>query len=79
MSRGQRDGKSFERWRYRGFDPVYVTNIGIGSGYGRYGYGCGPGFGYYGTDVYYRPYTAAIVDFDKRDRVSSWETVKHRE
>jgi hypothetical protein len=81
VSRGQRDGKSFERWRYKGFDPVYVTNIGVHYGHGHghgYGYGYGSGYGY-GTDVYYRPYTAAVVDFDQHDRVANWETVKRQE
>ena len=77
VTRGQTDGKDFERWRYQGYDPVYVTSVGfqLGYGYGRYGHYGFPGYAY-GTDVVYRPYTAAMVNFDSRDRVSSWEAVK---
>ena len=76
VSRGSRDGKDFEAWRYRGYQPVYTHSIGfsVGHGYGRYGHGWCPGYGY-GTDVYYRPYTAARVDFHN-NRVSGWESVR---
>ncbi|MGK0187109.1 MAG: hypothetical protein ACI9R3_002895 [Verrucomicrobiales bacterium] len=77
VTRGNRDGKEFEAWRYRAYEPVYTQSIGIsiGPGYGRYGrYGHYPECGY-GTDVYYRPFTAARVDFHK-NRVTGWESVK---
>jgi hypothetical protein len=82
VTRGNRDGKDFETWRYNAYQPVYTQSIGIavGPGYGRhdrYGYGYGYGWGpEYGTttDVYYRPYTAARVDFHN-NRVTGWESV----
>ena len=74
VTRGNRDGKEFEAWRYNGYQPIYTHSIGFayGGGYGRYG--CYPGYGY-GTDVYYRPYTAARVDFHN-NRVRGWESIR---
>ena len=74
VTRGNRDGKDFEAWRYHGYQPVYTQSVGIGvgPGYGRYGWYSGYD---YGTDIYYRPYTAARVDF-QNDRVSGWESVR---
>lgn len=74
VTRGNRDGKEFEAWRYNGYQPVFTHSISIGSGYGYGRYGCYPGYGY-GTDVYYRPYTAARVDFHN-NRVTGWESVR---
>lgn len=77
VTTGNRNGKEFEAWRYRAYEPVYTQSVGIavGPGYGRYGrYGYSPNYGY-GTDVYYRPYTAARVDFHN-NRVTCWEAVR---
>ncbi|MCB1097661.1 MAG: hypothetical protein R3F19_18940 [Verrucomicrobiales bacterium] len=78
VTRGNRDGKDFETWRYNAYQPVYTQSVAIGIGpgygrYGRYGYGWGPDYGT-STEVYYRPYTAARVDFNN-NKVSAWESV----
>lgn len=75
VTRGHHDGKDFEAWRYSAYEPVYTQTIGLGVGFGPYGrYGWDPGYAY-STDIYYRPHTAARVDFHD-NRVTGWESVR---
>ena len=64
---GDRDGMEFESWRFRGNAPGY-RDRSFSLRYDHYGFGNGP-------YSYYRPYTAANVNFHA-DRVTGWETVK---
>ena len=48
VSMGKRDGKTFERWQYRGYEPVFVNSYGFGGGFGYWGR--------HGGGVFYDPY-----------------------
>lgn len=69
---GGSGGKSVERWRYNGYQPVYSNTICVGYGPG-YGY---PGrYAPYAPTVNYIPYTRAEVQFSN-DRVSKWQRLR---
>ncbi len=77
VSKGSRSGRSFERWIYTRYEPVWSQNVGIGYGYGHgYGHGCRYG-GFYGDgpQVTYIPYNAAKVEFVS-GRVKAWEALR---
>lgn len=70
ISSGEKSKKKIERWRYSSYEPRLVNNFGFQFGYGRYGRGY---HGYhYSPEIYYVPYTSAVVDF-VNGKVSSWE------
>ncbi|MDZ4404617.1 hypothetical protein [Prosthecobacter sp.] len=81
VSVGTNRGKEVEAWTYLGERPVRTFSIGMGFGYGGfgyggwgpYGYGGGYGFPYMGggPSVMYVPYTAGVVEFS-RGRVTRW-------
>ena len=75
VSRGSRDGGTFERWIYTHYEPVWTHNSSIGLGYGYGRYGCRYG-GLYndGPSVTYIPYNAAKVEFVS-GRVKAWEAL----
>ncbi len=88
VKRSSRNNRSTETWIYLRYEPVYSRNFNVGYGYGGYGgsryyrrrYGYGGWGDYYGdfgygTDVSYRPYVGAKVEFNK-GRVVFWETVR---
>ena len=73
---GLKNGKTMERWDYRGTKPVVTHNIygGFGSGrYGPYRYsGIGGGFG---PEVSYLPYRKGSVWF-LHGKVDEWERIR---
>lgn len=86
VKKGSRNKQVTETWIYLRYEPIYTRNVGVGYGYGGYygrrrrhcGYGgggiYGSGINYnYGTNVTYRPYVGAKVEF-RNERVISWET-----
>jgi len=86
VSKSSRNKQVTETWVYLRYEPIYSRNIGVGYGYGgyyggrrrncRYGGGGLYGSGVnYGTDVTYRSYVGAKVEF-KNERVVSWETAQ---
>jgi hypothetical protein len=74
-ARGSKSGKTYERWSYAGYDPVYTTSLSYRAGY----WGYHPhGRGYYGYDPFYYepimtyvPYEARRVEF-LNGIVTSW-------
>jgi len=82
MTSGSKKGKSFEKWIYTSTSPVYVNRLhpfgGLSYGrHGRYGRYSGRNYGYYGglrfgPDVQYVERPTAYVEFDYRNKVSSW-------
>lgn len=71
-SKGSKQGKSFERWSYRGYEPVHSTSFGYGygGGWGPYGYYYHPVMVYEPT-VTYLPFEARRVDFSS-NKVTAW-------
>lgn len=78
VTRGSRDGKPFELWRYTELQPVYHTNFWAGWGYGPYGYRhryYDPLWLGWDTGPDYIPVTSAVVRFN-RNRVTGWERIR---
>lgn len=67
-AQGSKSGKSYEKWSYAGYDPVYTTGLSYRGGYRGYGpYGGGyhiyePYF-FYEPMMTYVPYEARRVEF----------------
>ena len=78
---GSREGQSTERWDFTTSQPVYVTGLYGGFGYGSAGYGLGGHLGYpvagfgAGPDIAYVPQRVATVWFVNQ-RVDSWERAR---
>lgn len=76
VSLSSRKGKELETWIYLGRQAVRRRTVGIGYGFGGYGYCSGYGYGgpVYGVDYDYdyREYVLGRVEFDK-GKVVYWE------
>ncbi len=73
---GQKDGQSFELWRYMGQQPVYTENIGFGFGCGHAHHHWHHGYHPYGgTEITYIPVEVAEVTF-VNGRVTEWKSAR---
>ncbi len=82
VSQGNRNGAEFEKWIYTRSTPVFRHGIypRIGYGIGGWGRGRYNRGGYYGVGfnpgMSYVRRTAATVDFNRYNKVTSWESRK---
>src|SRR5262245_40933726 len=64
-AQGSKNGRTYEKWSYAGYDPVYTTGFGVNGGYwggyNRYSY-YDRGF-LYEPMMTYVPYEASRVEF----------------
>jgi len=77
-SAGEQHGKSFERWNYSEYVPVYSDGFSpyYGSNYGhRYGYNGGCGRYGISPSVHYHPRHATSVHF-RHGKVTGWDRVR---
>lgn len=73
---GQKDGQSFEIWRYMGQKPVFTDHIGFEMGAYRHHHHWHHGYyPYHETDVTYIPVEVAEVTF-VNGRVTEWTSAR---
>jgi hypothetical protein len=79
-AKGSKQGKTYERWSYTGYDAVPTPSIGFGYGYGGYYGGRGrhsyaDSMFYYEPSYQYVPYESARVEF-LNSKVSEWSVAR---
>ena len=79
IATGSHEGRTYERWSYTGYEPVFGTTIGFGVGGGYWGRAA-PfiGDGCFADSYYYQEPTLSYVPYEARrveftaGRVSAW-------